>query len=56
VFAALLRAHIIAAYLLYATFAAHLAGVLWHTLVVRDGVLFRMTFGRARNRVPVPVE
>jgi cytochrome b561 len=56
VFAALLWAHIVAAYVLYFTFAAHLAGVLWHTLVVRDGVLYRMTFGRVRNRTPEPVK
>jgi cytochrome b561 len=47
VFADLLRAHIAAAYLLYLTFAAHLAGVLVHTIVIRDGVLDRMAFWRA---------
>ncbi|WP_331722914.1 hypothetical protein [Nocardia sp. NBC_00511] len=39
---------IVAAYLLYATFAAHLAAVLWHTLVIRNGMLSRMTFGKVR--------
>ncbi|MCU1664536.1 MAG: hypothetical protein JWR58_4601, partial [Pseudonocardia sp.] len=29
------------------TFAAHLAGVLVHTIVIRDGVLDRMAFWRA---------
>jgi cytochrome b561 len=43
-FANLLRAHIVAAYLLYLTFAAHLAGVLMHTIVIRDKVLDRMAF------------
>jgi cytochrome b561 len=43
-FANLLRAHIVAAYLLYLTFAAHLAGVLLHTIVIRDRVLDRMAF------------
>jgi cytochrome b561 len=43
-FANLLRAHIVAAYLLYLTFAAHLAGVLMHTIVIRDRVLDRMAF------------
>ncbi|MCU1653768.1 MAG: cytochrome [Pseudonocardia sp.] len=43
-FANLLRAHILAAYLLYLTFAAHLAGVLLHTIVIRDRVLDRMAF------------
>jgi cytochrome b561 len=42
--ATLLRAHIVAAYLLYLTFAAHLAGVLLHTIVIRDRVLDRMAF------------
>ncbi|MCU1649913.1 MAG: hypothetical protein QOJ30_2196 [Pseudonocardiales bacterium] len=43
-FANLLRAHIVAAYLLYLTFATHLAGVLLHTIVIRDRVLDRMAF------------
>ena len=46
-FAILLRAHIIAAYLLYLTFAAHLVGVLLHTIVIKDRVLDRMAFWRA---------
>jgi cytochrome b561 len=46
-FAILLRAHIIAAYLLYLTFAAHLAGVLLHTIVIKDRALDRMAFWRA---------
>jgi cytochrome b561 len=57
-FANLLLAHIVAAYLLYLTFAAHLAGVLLHTIVIRDGVLDRMAFwGRTRSsRVAVEGE
>lgn len=43
-FAGLLRAHEVAAYVLYALFLAHLAGVLWNTLVVRNRVLHRMAF------------
>jgi cytochrome b561 len=43
-FANLLRAHIVTAYLLYLTFAVHLAGVLLHTIVIRNGVLDRMAF------------
>ena len=46
-FASLLRAHIIAAYLLYLTFAVHLAGVLLHTIVIKDRALDRMAFWRA---------
>jgi cytochrome b561 len=43
-FANLLRAHIVAACLLYLTFAAHLAGVLMDTIVIRDRVPDRMAF------------
>jgi cytochrome b561 len=56
VFADLLRAHIVAAYLLYLVFAAHLAGVLLHTIVIRDGVLDRMAFWRAPRSSSVVVE
>jgi cytochrome b561 len=45
-FADLLRAHTAAAYLLYLTFAAHLTGVLVHTIVIRDRVLDTMAFWR----------
>jgi cytochrome b561 len=38
----LLQTHQVLAFLLLATIAAHLAGVLFHTLVVRDGLLRRM--------------
>jgi cytochrome b561 len=55
-FANLLRAHIAAAYLLYLTFAAHLAGVLVHTIVIRDRVLDRMAFWRAPRSTGVAEE
>jgi cytochrome b561 len=56
VFADLLRAHIVAAYLLYLVFAAHLAGVLLHTIVIRDRVLDRMAFWRAPRAASVVVD
>ncbi len=36
------KAHTVLAYLLFVTFLAHLGGVLFHSLVVRDGLLRRM--------------
>jgi len=36
------KTHTVLAYLLFFTFIAHLSGVLFHTLVLRDGVLNRM--------------
>jgi cytochrome b561 len=41
-YAVLRRSHTILAYLLFLTFLGHLAAVLFHTLVVRDGLLWRM--------------
>ena len=47
------RSHTVLAYLLFFTFMAHLSAVLFHTLVLRDGLLSRMLpwspRGRARN-------
>jgi cytochrome b561 len=46
-------AHTVLAYLFFATFLAHLSGVLFHALVIRDGVLRRMTWQpTARPRDP----
>jgi cytochrome b561 len=42
-YAALRRAHTILAYLLFGTFLAHLSAVLFHTLVLRDRLLSRMS-------------
>ncbi len=36
------RAHTVLAYLLFLTFMAHLSAVLFHTVVIRDGLLKRM--------------
>lgn len=41
-FAVLRRTHTVLAYLLFLTFLAHLAAVLFHTLIVRDRILDRM--------------
>lgn len=42
VYAVLRKVHTVLGYLLFAMFVAHLAAVLFHTLVVRDGLLKRM--------------
>jgi cytochrome b561 len=54
-FAALRRAHTILAYLLFATILAHLSAVLFHTIVVRDRLLHRMSLwpNSSRNTAPV---
>src|SRR6516165_7503505 len=41
-YAVLRRAHTVLAYLFLLTFLAHFAGVLFHTLIVRDGILKRV--------------
>jgi cytochrome b561 len=41
-YAPLREAHTILAFLLFATFIAHFGAVLFHTLIVRDGILKRM--------------
>jgi cytochrome b561 len=40
--AALRRVHTLLAYLFFLTFSAHLGAILFHTLIVRDGLLRRM--------------
>jgi cytochrome b561 len=50
-YATLRRAHTVLAYLLFLTFLAHFGAILFHTLIVRDGMLFRMvpwTSGHAK--------
>ena len=47
-FAMLRRTHTYLAYLLFLAFVAHFGAILFHTLVVRDGILNRMLPGRAR--------
>ena len=41
-YAALRRAHTMLAYLFFVTFLAHVGAILFHTLIVRDGMLKRM--------------
>jgi cytochrome b561 len=41
-YAVLRKAHTILAYLFFLTFLAHFGAVLYHTLIVRDGLLKRM--------------
>jgi cytochrome b561 len=41
-YAVLRRAHTVLAYLFFLTFLAHFGAILFHTLVVRDGMLTRM--------------
>jgi cytochrome b561 len=49
VFAILREAHSVVAYLLLAVIAAHISLVLVHTIILRDGLLSRMTFRFARR-------
>jgi cytochrome b561 len=41
-YAVLRKAHTVLAYLFFLTFLAHFGAILFHTLVVRDGILLRM--------------
>ena len=41
-YAILRKAHTVLAYLLFLTFLAHFGAILFHTLIVRDGMLLRM--------------
>lgn len=52
-YAELRQLHTLLAYALFLLFTAHLLAVLFHALVLRDGLLSRMTFGR-RRKVPAP--
>jgi cytochrome b561 len=47
-YAVLRKTHTVLAYLLFATFIAHLGAVLFHTLIVRDGILYRMALWKVR--------
>jgi cytochrome b561 len=52
-YAALRKAHTILAYLFILTFIAHLGAILFHTLIVRDGILTRMAPWNIRQRGPL---
>jgi cytochrome b561 len=58
-YAALRKSHTVLAYLLFLMFVAHFGAILYHTLVVRDGILQRMLPWSTRQRVteqpPEPV-
>lgn len=47
-YAVLRKAHTVLAYLFFLTFLAHFAAILFHTLVLRDGILKRMAPRRVR--------
>src|SRR6202023_1831384 len=47
-YAVLRRTHTVLAYLLFLTFIAHFGAVLFHTLIVRDGMFRRMAPWRVR--------
>lgn len=47
-YAVLRQAHTVFAFLLFLTFTAHVCAVLFHTLVLRDGLLGRMALWRTR--------
>jgi cytochrome b561 len=47
-YAVLRKTHTVLAYLLFLTFIAHFGAVLFHTLIVRDGILDRMAPWRVR--------
>jgi cytochrome b561 len=57
-YAVLRRAHTVLAYVFLLTILAHLAAVLFHTLIARDGVLRRMAPWNVRpeEAAPVPEE
>ncbi|WP_425577644.1 cytochrome b [Nocardia callitridis] len=48
-YATLRTVHSVLAYLLLAAFLAHICAVLFHALLLRDGLLRRMTVGRSRG-------
>jgi cytochrome b561 len=49
-YAVLRKAHTVLAYLLFLTILAHVGAILFHTLIVRDGMLKRMVPWNARRR------
>ena len=52
-YATLRRVHTVLAYLLFLGFLAHFGAILFHTLIVRDGMLFRMVPWNVRLREAV---
>jgi cytochrome b561 len=54
-YAVLRRTHTVLAYLLFFSFLAHFAAVLFHTFIVRDGLLKRMAPWPVRQRSDEPM-
>jgi hypothetical protein len=52
-YAVLRKAHTVLAYLFFLTFVAHFGAILFHTLIVRDGILWRMVPWNVRLQGPV---
>jgi len=55
-YAVLRRAHTILAYIFFLTFLAHFGAILFHTWIVRDGILKRMAPWNVRPRETAPTE
>jgi cytochrome b561 len=55
-YAVLRKAHTILAYLFFLTFVAHFGAILFHTLIVRDGMLKRMVPWNIRQRETASTE
>ena len=55
-YAVLRKAHTILAYLFFLTFIAHFGAILFHTLIVRDGILKRMAPWNIRPRESASTE
>jgi len=49
-YSVLRRAHTVLAYFFFLTFIAHFAAILFHTLIVRDGIVNRMAPWNIRQR------
>jgi cytochrome b561 len=54
--AVLRQAHTILAYLFFFMFLAHFGAILFHTLIVRDGILKRMAPWNSRPREKTSTE
>ncbi len=55
-YAVLRKAHTILAYLFFLMFLAHFGAILFHTLIVRDGILKRMAPWNIRQREAASTE
>jgi cytochrome b561 len=55
-YAVLRQAHTILAYLFFLMFLAHFGAILFHTLIVRDGILMRMAPWGMRPQKAAPTE